>query len=101
MILLFRLFLMYGSIALFIALLFIHFKAKAWQPFTWAFMPGVAANIVFYYVVWRRDAGLFLPPSSEFINTLSTVRITILLVPSLIIVILKIKEILWTGTGHK
>lgn len=81
--------------AIFALLVYIHANDERARPYTFAFLPGVFANVVFYLlsVLWRLGA---IHLQSGFLSDLSNYRVQAVAIPALIILIIKVKE-LWTG----
>lgn len=83
--------------AIFALLLYVHAKDEKARPYTFALLPGVFANIIFYLasVAWRFEL-ITLP--FGFLSDLSNYRVQAIAVPALVVLIIKAKS-LWTG--HK
>lgn len=85
--------------AVFALLVYIHRKSEAARPYTWAFLPGVFANIVFYVmsVLWRyKDIRL----QAGALSDISNYRVQAVIIPALIVLSVKAHE-LWKSTGRK
>ncbi len=83
--------------AVFALLVYIHINDEKSRPYTFALLPGVFANVVFYAasVAWRLG---FIDLAVGFLSDLSNYRVQAVAVPALVVLIIKARE-LWTG--HK
>ena len=81
--------------AVFALLVYIHVNDEKSRPYTFALLPGVFANIVFYAasVLWRFG---FIDLAVGFLSDLSNYRVQAVAVPALIVLISKARA-LWTG----
>ena len=82
-------------VVIFALLVYIHVNDEKSRPYTFALLPGVFANIVFYAasVLWRFG---FIDLAVGFLSDLSNYRVQAVAVPALIVLISKARA-LWTG----
>ena len=59
---------------------------------TWLFLPAAIGNLLFYYVVVRRDFGLFIPSAVDTIDRLSNYRTWAITIPAVIALAVAIRE---------